>query len=889
MIVKVTKNHTLRIPHPLLIASAVFYAAATILYSTLWMIDARGLQGLSAVELGFGTDFIPAEGIQIVRSVYPASPAEKAGLAAGDKIFLIDGHKIEDGDFLQNTWRKHFPGDTVRLSMYRPGVKKVVHATGIFRLRQTSAGEGNIEQFASEVRNSFPVPFVIVGLIVLFLRIEDPIVWVLAFLFGSFVATPSFSNKLSMAPAFLPFAASYQSVFLGLVGPFFYFFFAVFPVRSPLDRRVPWLKWASMIVGLSFSIAGLQQGRMMLPPPFYTMAGELLSTRITLVFTILFILLGFISLGVNFVFAQNLEVKRKIRMIFWGSVVGVTPSVLQAAAREFTGYREPNWLTTVFVILLFLFPLSFAYAVIKHRVLEIPVLLKRSARYLLVQRGFTFLLSLASIGLVFLFARSISSSLEAYAQITTPFVIALGSGFGVALLWGGTRIHRRVSGTIDKAFFRKVYDAKLILENLASQSAEATDRKELTQLLDHSIVEALHPNFLLIYLRRDDEHLEIISGKVPPELENIPLQMPFLERLAKDRQPLEFPYSIQQEGTENSLFAALHPECIVPMMGRGSRLTGLLLLGSRLSEEAYSREDKNLLTSAASHAATALENIRLAEEIAEKMESQRKVVQEMEFERRVLEADNARKTKELEEARELQLSMLPNELPVLPNLDIAVSMKTATEIGGDYYDFDVAPDGTLTVALGDATGHGTKAGMMVVIAKSRFTAFSHLPNLLEILEKITHSIKRLNLRSMFVSMLLLRIKQNTAVLTSAGMPYPLIYRANTQTVEEVLLKGMPLGAFTNFPYEQKELHLSAGDTIILMSDGFPEMFNDKQETLDYSRVKEIVKEVGDKSPQEIIDHLSTIGESWAGSKAQDDDVTIVVLKIKGSDNGGRLS
>jgi serine phosphatase RsbU (regulator of sigma subunit) len=207
-------------------------------------------------------------------------------------------------------------------------------------------------------------------------------------------------------------------------------------------------------------------------------------------------------------------------------------------------------------------------------------------------------------------------------------------------------------------------------------------------------------------------------------------------------------------------------------------------------------------------------------------------------------------------------------------------MKTATEIGGDYYDFDIMPDGTLTVALGDATGHGTKAGMMVVIAKSRFTAFSHLPNLLEILEKITHSIKRLNLRSMFVSMLLMRIKGNTAVLTSAGMPFPLIYRAATQSVEEVILKGMPLGAFTDFPYEQKELTLSAGDTIILMSDGFPEMFNNKQETLDSSRVKEIFQEVGHKSPQEIIDHLSKTGEIWASGKMQDDDVTFVVLKVK---------
>jgi serine phosphatase RsbU (regulator of sigma subunit) len=880
MILKLPKIRTLLFPHSVLIACAVFYSAAILLYSLLWMIDARGLQDLSAVELGFETDFIPSEGVQLVKSIYPASPAEKAGLLADDKIILIDGKKVEDGNFLMRTWKQYHPGDTIQMRINRPGVKNVVHITGVFRLRQSTASEGNIEHFVSEVRNSFPVPFIVIGLIVLFLRIEDPIVWILALLFGSFIAAPSFSNKLSMAPAFLPFAMCYQTIFISLLGPFFYFFFAVFPVRSPIDRRMPRLKWISIIIGLSFCVTGIQQGRMMLPPPFYTMAGELLSTRITLIFTVLFIVLGFSSLGLNFFFAQNPEVKRKIRMILWGSGVGVAPNILQAIAREFTGFRGPNWLTTLLVVSLFMFPLSFAYAVVKHRVLEIPVLLKRSARYLLVQRGFTFLLSLASIGVVLLFALSVSNYLESYAQITRPFVVAIGSGFGVALLWGGIRIHKRISGTIDKAFFRKVYDAKLILENLAGESSEATDRRELARLLEHSIMEALHPGFLAVYLRTSDDHFEVVSGIVPREIHTISSQTPFLGELTKSRRPLEFPLSERNEGTEKSPFADLHPECAVPMVGRGGRLTGILLLGSRLSEEAYSNEDKSLLTSVATQAATALENIRLAEEIAEKIETQRKVVQEMEIERRILEADNVRKTKELEEARALQLSMLPKELPVLPNLDIAVFMKTATEIGGDYYDFDVMPDGTLTIALGDATGHGTKAGMMVVIAKSRFTAFSHLPNLLEILKKITHSIKRLHLRSMFISMLLMRIKDKTAILTSAGMPYPLIYRAATQSVEELMLKGMPLGAFTDFPYEQKEVRLSAGDTIILMSDGFPEMFNDKDETLDSSRVKAIIQEVGHKSPQEIIDHLLMTGERWANRKTQDDDVTFIVLKVK---------
>ena len=94
------------------------------------------------------------------------------------------------------------------------------------------------------------------------------------------------------------------------------------------------------------------------------------------------------------------------------------------------------------------------------------------------------------------------------------------------------------------------------------------------------------------------------------------------------------------------------------------------------------------------------------------------------------EAESARKTRELDEARNLQLSMLPKQLPKLPHLDIAVYMKTATEVGGDYYDFHVHADGTLTVILGDATGHGMMSGMMVSIMKSLFMFSSVIERML---------------------------------------------------------------------------------------------------------------------------------------------------------------
>lgn len=268
------------------------------------------------------------------------------------------------------------------------------------------------------------------------------------------------------------------------------------------------------------------------------------------------------------------------------------------------------------------------------------------------------------------------------------------------------------------------------------------------------------------------------------------------------------------------------------------------------------------------------------QELSVKTLAQERQAKELEMQRALLEAENARKTKELEEARQLQLSMLPQTLPQLPNLDIAVYMKTAAEVGGDYYDFHLNDDGTLTVAIGDATGHGTKAGTVVTATKSLFQVLAQNGESPEIFKKFTHTLKSMNLGRMYMAMTLIKFKDNKIKIAAAGMPPTLLYRAATKSVEEINIKAMPLGSFSGFPYKQEELELFAGDTIVLMSDGLPEMFNQDGEILDYPAAKNIFAEVATRSPHEIIAHLIRAGETWANGHPQEDDVTFVVMKVK---------
>jgi Stage II sporulation protein E (SpoIIE) len=251
-----------------------------------------------------------------------------------------------------------------------------------------------------------------------------------------------------------------------------------------------------------------------------------------------------------------------------------------------------------------------------------------------------------------------------------------------------------------------------------------------------------------------------------------------------------------------------------------------------------------------------------------------------EYQNKIIQAENERKTQELEEARQLQLAMLPKELPNLPNLDIAVYMQTATEVGGDYYDFQVGIDGMLTTVIGDATGHGMKAGTVVTITKSLFNSMAANENILSTFDKISEVIKGMKFRQLAMCLIMMKIKGNRLSMSSAAMPPAYIYRKKDKTVEEILLKGMPLGSMKKFPYKKAESHLNIGDRILLYSDGLPELANDSSEMYGYEKIKTEFQSVGEKEPEEIVDHLKNSASQWANGNVPDDDVTFVVIKVK---------
>lgn len=248
---------------------------------------------------------------------------------------------------------------------------------------------------------------------------------------------------------------------------------------------------------------------------------------------------------------------------------------------------------------------------------------------------------------------------------------------------------------------------------------------------------------------------------------------------------------------------------------------------------------------------------------------------------KLLDAENRRKSKELEDARNLQLSMLPAELPECSNANIAAYMKTAAEVGGDYYDVDLQDDGTLTFCIGDATGHGTKAGLLVMAMKSLFNLTSREENLTDIMRRCSAAIKRMNLSQLYMAFAIARLKGDTLELVGGGMPPALLYRCATGEVESIDLKGMPLGSVPDYPYTLTTVHFCKNDILLLLSDGYPELLNDKGEMMGYEKPAEILANAGCLSIEEILDRFREVAEEWTDCLNPNDDVTFVVVKRNG--------
>jgi serine phosphatase RsbU (regulator of sigma subunit)/anti-sigma regulatory factor (Ser/Thr protein kinase) len=301
---------------------------------------------------------------------------------------------------------------------------------------------------------------------------------------------------------------------------------------------------------------------------------------------------------------------------------------------------------------------------------------------------------------------------------------------------------------------------------------------------------------------------------------------------------------------------------VVPLVSQGE-LIGVLNLGARMSEQAYSSDDRKLLDNLAAQAAPALRVGQLVrEQEAEAVTRQR-------FEQ------------ELEVARLIQQNFLPKELPELPGWQVAAYYQPAREVGGDFYDVIPLSDGRVAFVVGDVTDKGVPAALVMSATRSVLRASAQ--RMIEpgiVLERVNEHLCPDMPEKMFVTCLYGVLDPASGLLRFANAGHDVPYVKTADGVEELRARGMPLGLMPGMKYEEKETVLAPGESVLLHSDGIVEAHDPERQMFGFPRLKETVAEA--PGGQQLIDRVlrDLAGFTGAGAE-QEDDITMVTLERSG--------
>jgi sigma-B regulation protein RsbU (phosphoserine phosphatase) len=305
-------------------------------------------------------------------------------------------------------------------------------------------------------------------------------------------------------------------------------------------------------------------------------------------------------------------------------------------------------------------------------------------------------------------------------------------------------------------------------------------------------------------------------------------------------------------------FAAHGLSAVIPMQVQ-NQTKGLILLGKRMRGDEYSSTDLEFLYSLANLAIVSMENARLFKE---------------ELEKRRLED-------ELNLARDIQQGLLPRTLPAMNGFEIAAINIPSKQVGGDYYDVVRRSENEYVVAIGDVSGKGIPASLLMANVQA---AMRSLAPTIDSISKTTALINDITCSNTSLDRYItffwgvLDTTSRTFRYVNAGHNQPFLF-ANDGTVRRLSEGGMILGIMAaQIPYEEGCVHLHAGDVLVLFTDGVSEAMNAEGVDFTEERLESVLKETLHAPAQGIIDQVRRAIDAYVQGTPQSDDITMVVLK-----------
>ncbi len=310
------------------------------------------------------------------------------------------------------------------------------------------------------------------------------------------------------------------------------------------------------------------------------------------------------------------------------------------------------------------------------------------------------------------------------------------------------------------------------------------------------------------------------------------------------------------------VLSALNMKLVVPMSLQGEN-KGLMILGERLNGQPYAEADFEFLSSLANLAMISLENARLFKETIEKQKLE----------------------DELLIAREIQKGLLPSVLPTIPGIDIAATNISSKQVGGDYYDIIPVPPNRYVIAIGDVSGKGTPAALLMANIQASIRALVPLElSLSELTCRVNDLMCENTGGNKFVTFFWGFLDPTAMTLTyvNAGHNYPYLLHADG-SFQRLDKGGMILGVMkTTLPYEEARVQLSPGDLLFLFTDGVSEAMNRNSQEYGEARIESALRRLSGESARCILDRLHQDILAHADGAQQSDDITMMVLKVVGN-------
>ena len=305
---------------------------------------------------------------------------------------------------------------------------------------------------------------------------------------------------------------------------------------------------------------------------------------------------------------------------------------------------------------------------------------------------------------------------------------------------------------------------------------------------------------------------------------------------------------------------SIHSLLCVPMMAK-SNLIAVLTVYNKRDGGQFSEEDQRLLAIIAAQSAQVVENARLYEE----------------------EQALHRMKEEVRLAARIQVDLLPKSSPEIPGYDIAGRSIAAQLVGGDYFDFVPMEGGRYAICLGDVSGKGLPASLLMANLQATLRGQTLLnPPAKLCLQRSNKLLYQSTSSEKFVTLFysILDPSTHTLSFSNAGHDAPMLF-ARGGDIRRLETGGIVLSILEEFPYEEESATLTPGDTLVIYSDGITEAINPNQELFGEERLLATIRSHRDATANEMIDHIVATVKAHAGPTPQADDMTLVVIKRTG--------